>query len=197
MNNDFNNMRIINTIEQADMQLTNDVNMYLRRRCDEQTIKTIVSRIKLLFQNINGINKMEKLPIDKYDEFIEMVDKWRRYCAAMQIVIEIPNIPFSKEYMPMRATKWIPRQTLVGIVTKKSGNKTVNVTIVSSTKHPKYNKIVRSSKSYLVHDEHDVADVGDNVIIVSCRPMSKTKHFRLFRLLNKNNIQYIESTIQD
>ena len=45
--------------------------------------------------------------------------------------------------------------------------------------HPKYHKTVKRFKKYLVHDEKNELNVGDSVIAVECRPLSKTKSFRL------------------
>ena len=45
--------------------------------------------------------------------------------------------------------------------------------------HPKYHKTVKRFKKYLIHDEKSELNVGDSVIAVECRPLSKTKSFRL------------------
>ena len=62
---------------------------------------------------------------------------------------------------------------------KRSGDKTASVLVTRSVMHPKYHKTVKRFKKYLVHDEKNELNVGDSVIAVECRPLSKTKSFRL------------------
>ena len=68
---------------------------------------------------------------------------------------------------------------LSGTVVSASMNKTITVVVVSKKLHPKYNKQYKSSRKYHVHDEKGVAKVGDAVKFVECRPLSKTKRWRL------------------
>jgi small subunit ribosomal protein S17 len=51
--------------------------------------------------------------------------------------------------------------------------------------HPKYHKRVKNSKKYCVHDEKNIAKVGDTVRIVETRPLSKTKHFYLKEIVKE------------
>jgi small subunit ribosomal protein S17 len=74
------------------------------------------------------------------------------------------------------------RSTLVGKVVKVSGEKTVSVEVVRSLRHKLYEKVVKRSVRYLVHDEASVAVVGDVVEIMSCRPISKLKTWRLLEV---------------
>jgi len=76
-------------------------------------------------------------------------------------------------------------KTLTGIVTSNSGNKSIRVTIHYKVKHPKYNKYLRRQTRLGVHDERNEGKVGDLVEITECRPMSKTKSWRLIRVLQK------------
>ncbi|HUX05839.1 MAG TPA: 30S ribosomal protein S17 [Acidobacteriota bacterium] len=77
------------------------------------------------------------------------------------------------------------RATRVGTVVKAAMDKTVTVSVDNPTQHPTYKKIVRRSKKFLVHDEHQVAGVGDVVRIVECRPRSKSKRWRLLEIVSK------------
>lgn len=70
-----------------------------------------------------------------------------------------------------------------GVVSRRSGDKTVRVTLDYLTKHPKYGKILKRSTVALVHDEKNEANVGDTVEICKCRPLSKRKSWRLVRVL--------------
>jgi small subunit ribosomal protein S17 len=74
---------------------------------------------------------------------------------------------------------------LTGIVTSNSGNKSIRVTIDYRVKHPKYGKYVRRRTKLAVHDEQNQCGVGDVVAIAECRPYSKTKSWRLVRVLQK------------
>jgi small subunit ribosomal protein S17 len=74
---------------------------------------------------------------------------------------------------------------LTGIVTSNSGNKSIRVTIDDRVKHPKYGKYVRRRTKLAVHDERNECGVGDVVAIAECRPCSKTKSWRLVRVLQK------------
>jgi small subunit ribosomal protein S17 len=76
-------------------------------------------------------------------------------------------------------------KSLTGQVVSRSGDKSIRVCIDYKVKHPKYNKYIRRSTKLGVHDEANVAKVGDVVEISECRPMSKTKSWRLVRVLQQ------------
>lgn len=71
------------------------------------------------------------------------------------------------------------KREIQGVVVKKSGDKTASVLVTRSVMHPKYHKTVKRFKKYLIHDERNELNEGDTVIAVECRPLSKTKSFRL------------------
>lgn len=74
---------------------------------------------------------------------------------------------------------------LTGVVTSNSGNKSIKVAIDYKVRHPKYGKYIKRRTKIGVHDEHNQSDVGDIVEIAECRPHSKTKSWRLVRILKK------------
>ena len=74
---------------------------------------------------------------------------------------------------------------LVGKVVSDSTDKTITVLVETYKVHPKYHKRVRSSKKYHVHDEKNIAKVGDTVRIRETRPLSRTKHFYLREIVKK------------
>ena len=74
---------------------------------------------------------------------------------------------------------------LIGTVVSTVNNKTISVLVETYKNHPKYHKRVKSSKKYCVHDEKNVAKVGDTVRIVETRPLSKTKHFCLKEIVKE------------
>jgi small subunit ribosomal protein S17 len=71
------------------------------------------------------------------------------------------------------------RSSFQGIVVSRKMSKTIVVLVETHKKHAKYGKRVKYGKRYYAHDEKDVANVGDTVTIIACRPISKTKRFRL------------------
>src|SRR5574344_2798822 len=77
------------------------------------------------------------------------------------------------------------RSTLQGTVTSITMNKTIAVTVSTKQNDPLYAKRVSSSKKSYAHDEKNEAKVGDVVTIMACRPISKTKRFRLVSIDKK------------
>jgi len=76
-------------------------------------------------------------------------------------------------------------KTKSGVVLSNSGNKSIKVAIDFTVKHPKYGKYVKRRTKVGVHDERNQAGVGDVVEIAECRPHSKTKSWRLVRVMSK------------
>lgn len=70
-----------------------------------------------------------------------------------------------------------------GIVTSSGMDKTIGVRVERMYKHTKYKKYIRRHEKYLVHDEANAANVGDTVEIVECRPLSKSKRWRMTQVL--------------
>ena len=70
-------------------------------------------------------------------------------------------------------------RTLLGVVVSDKMDKTVVVTVSRFIEHPKYGKFYKVSKKYKVHDENNQYKVGDKVEIVSTRPISKDKRFKV------------------
>jgi len=71
------------------------------------------------------------------------------------------------------------KREIQGNVIKIAGDKTVTVLVERRVMHPRYHKVVKRFKKYLVHDERNECKVGDEIVAVECRPLSKTKSFRL------------------
>lgn len=72
-----------------------------------------------------------------------------------------------------------------GVVTADSRDKTIKVSIQFMVRHEKYGKFMKRSTELHVHDEKNEAAIGDTVEICECRPLSKTKRWRLVRIVNK------------
>ncbi len=71
------------------------------------------------------------------------------------------------------------KREIQGNVIKISGDKTVSILVERRVMHPKYHKVVKRFKKYLVHDERNELKVGDEILAVECRPLSKSKSYRL------------------
>lgn len=77
------------------------------------------------------------------------------------------------------------RKTLRGTVVSRSGDKSIRIEMNFKVRHPVYGKLIRKTTRLGVHDEKNEAAVGDLVEIVECRPMSKTKSWRLLGIVQK------------
>ena len=73
----------------------------------------------------------------------------------------------------------MPKRILQGTVVSNKGDKTVVVKVERRVKHPLVDKIIRRSKKYHAHDESNEVQVGANVRIEECRPLSKLKSWRI------------------
>jgi len=77
------------------------------------------------------------------------------------------------------------KKTLVGTVIGDKMNKTVTVLVERLTQHSVYKKIIRKRKKFKAHDEQNACRVGDKVLIVESRPLSKDKHWRIREIIEK------------
>ena len=76
------------------------------------------------------------------------------------------------------------RKTRVGVVVSNKMEKTIVVEYVARVPHPKFNKIVKRSKKFYVHDEKGEATIGDRVRIIETKPLSKLKRWALAEILS-------------
>ena len=76
-------------------------------------------------------------------------------------------------------------RTVVGVVASDKGDKTIKVVVNYQTKHPKYGEFLKRRTVLHAHDEQNDAKEGDTVEIAECRPLSKTKHHRLVRVVER------------
>ena len=77
------------------------------------------------------------------------------------------------------------KQELIGKVVSIANDKTITVLVETYTKDKLYGKRAKYSKKYAAHDEKNEAALGDTVRIAETRPLSKTKHFRLVKIIEK------------
>ena len=77
------------------------------------------------------------------------------------------------------------RKTRQGVVISDKMEKSIVVAAKFKEKHPLYGKFVQKTKKYHAHDENNEALVGDTVLIMETRPLSKTKRWRLVSIIEK------------
>ncbi|MBS0235962.1 MAG: 30S ribosomal protein S17 [Proteobacteria bacterium] len=70
-------------------------------------------------------------------------------------------------------------RVLKGIVVSNKADKTISVAVESMVRHPKYHKSMRRTTKYHAHDEQNKYQKGDEVTIMECRPISKTKSWKV------------------
>ncbi|MCP3177124.1 MAG: 30S ribosomal protein S17 [Desulfuromonadales bacterium] len=78
------------------------------------------------------------------------------------------------------------RKTRVGVVTSDKMDKTVVVKVDQLVKHPIYKKYIKRKVTYKAHDEQNSCAIGDKVLIVETRPLSRDKRWRVREILEKN-----------
>jgi small subunit ribosomal protein S17 len=77
------------------------------------------------------------------------------------------------------------RKVRQGVVVSDKMDKTIVVEITERKPHPVYGKMITSTKKFHAHDENNEAGIGDTVQIMETRPLSKTKHWRLLKIVEK------------
>ena len=77
------------------------------------------------------------------------------------------------------------RKTRVGMVVSNKMDKTAVVAILDNVKHPMYGKVIKRTVKIHVHDEKNECGVGDKVMVMETRPLSKTKRWRLVEIIEK------------
>lgn len=77
------------------------------------------------------------------------------------------------------------RKQRQGVVTSDKMDKTIVVATQFKEKHPIYGKFVQKTKKYHAHDEKNDAHIGDTVLIMETRPLSKTKRWRLVQIVER------------
>jgi small subunit ribosomal protein S17 len=76
----------------------------------------------------------------------------------------------------------------IGIVISNKMEKTIVVKIENRYPHPIYSKILMKTKKYLAHDELSECQIGDQVLVEECRPLSKRKCWKLVKILSKSSL---------
>ncbi|WAC07694.1 MAG: 30S ribosomal protein S17 [Thermodesulfobacteriota bacterium] len=77
------------------------------------------------------------------------------------------------------------KKTLIGTVISDKMDKTVTVLVERLMQHSTYKKFIRKRKKFKAHDEQNACRIGDKVLIVESRPLSKEKHWRVREIIEK------------
>lgn len=82
-------------------------------------------------------------------------------------------------------TQATTKRTVQGVVTSSAGDKSATIMIERKIKHPLYGKFVKRSTKLNVHDESNECSKGDTILVEECRLMSKTKSWKLVKIVEK------------
>ena len=77
------------------------------------------------------------------------------------------------------------RKTRIGMVVSNKMEKSIVVSVERKVKHPIYGKFVKKTTKFMAHDESNNCGIGDTVLIMETRPLSKTKNWRLVEILER------------
>lgn len=77
------------------------------------------------------------------------------------------------------------RKTRIGQVVSNKMDKSIVVTVERKVKHPIYGKFVNKSAKFMAHDEKNECNIGDKVLIMETRPLSKSKNWRLVNIIER------------
>ena len=82
----------------------------------------------------------------------------------------------------------MPVKQEIGIVISNKMQKTIVVKIENRYPHPIYSKTLAKTKKYLAHDELEECNIGDQVLLEECRPLSKRKRWKLIKVISKSSL---------
>ena len=82
----------------------------------------------------------------------------------------------------------MPVKEKVSIVVSNKMQKTIVVKVESRYPHPIYSKTMVKTRKYLAHDEMEECNIGDQVLVQECRPLSKRKRWKLAEILSKSSL---------
>ena len=82
----------------------------------------------------------------------------------------------------------MPIKEKIGIVISDKMEKTVVIKVESRYPHPIYSKTMTKTRKYLAHDEMSKCNIGDQVLVQECRPLSKKKRWSVTKILSKSSL---------
>ena len=87
------------------------------------------------------------------------------------------------------------RRKMTGVVVKDKMDKTVVIEVEKFLKHPKYHKYLKTKKRYKAHDEKSECKIGDRVMIMESRPLSKEKRWVVKEIVKKDELMLIREEV--
>lgn len=82
----------------------------------------------------------------------------------------------------------MPVKQQIGIVISNKMQKTIVVKIENRYSHSMYSKTLVKTKKYLAHDEQERCNIGDQVLLQECRPLSRKKRWKLIEIISKSSL---------
>ena len=82
----------------------------------------------------------------------------------------------------------MPVKQQIGTVISNKMQKTIVVQVENRYSHPIYSKTLIKTKNYLAHDELEESNIGDQVLVEECRPLSKKKRWKLIKIISKSSL---------
>jgi small subunit ribosomal protein S17 len=82
----------------------------------------------------------------------------------------------------------MPVKQKIGTVVTNKMQKTIVIRVEDRYSHPIYSKTLSKTKKYLVHDELETCNIGDQVLVEECRPLSKRKRWKLIKVLSRSSL---------
>jgi small subunit ribosomal protein S17 len=82
----------------------------------------------------------------------------------------------------------MPVKEKIGIVISNKMQKTIVVKVENRYSHPIYLKTIKKTKKYLAHDEKNICNIGDQVLLKESRPLSKRKRWTIIKILSKSSL---------
>ena len=95
----------------------------------------------------------------------------------------------------MEANAETKRRKMTGVVVKDKMDKTVVIEVEKFLKHPKYHKYLKTKKRYKAHDEKNECRIGDRVMIMESRPLSKEKRWVVKEVVEKEDLMLIREEV--
>jgi small subunit ribosomal protein S17 len=96
----------------------------------------------------------------------------------------------------MDMTRAAKARKMIGIVVKDKMDKTVVVEVEKTTRHSKYHKYLKVKRTWKAHDEENKARVGDTVLLVETRPLSKEKRWLVQEIIKKEALAGVEEAVE-
>ena len=173
-------MYSLREIKQVDKKTYNLYKEYQENTENLVLMRKLVYEIKTLQDAINYRLKENKVSEEEYDLLLDINFKWNS-------LISLRRLPRNIQYFPENQSRLNRnlRKVIQGVVVSNKMDKTALIRVTRKVKHPIYKKFITKSRKYHVHDERNELEIGDLISAMECRPLSKNKTFRLYKLIEK------------